>query len=364
MRISFILSSFWLSGGVRCIVENANRLTHWGHKINIVIPNGTLDQDMASEVTPGVEIIQAKIIYPVTSPRISLPEKVLLSWSLAWYTPRSDVIISTQSNTTVAGFLATRILHKGQPVWYCQDNLEMYSSRPIERFLGRHALLWHKKALVVSHYLKNELERYTPGKDVVVSSPGISQADLFHPLSLDERHILNDGRRYHILFLGDMRPRKGLYDFLEAVKLVHQQNTNIHLWIVSKEDCRIQNDISFEYFYRPTRLHLARLYASCDLFVAASWLESFSLPALEAMACGAPVVLTNSGGVLDYAHPGENCLMVPPRDPKALAEAMIELLRNKELAEKFRRNGPITASKFTWETATDRFEAALKSLFQ
>ena len=119
----------------------------------------------------------------------------------------------------------------------------------------------------------------------------------------------------------------------------------------------------FQYVHRPTRSELADLYRACDLFVSASWREGFGVPPLEAMACAAPVVLTDSGGVREYARHEENCLMVPPRDPVALADAMLRVLTEPDLAERLRRNGPPTAARFTWEQAVDRFERALYNLF-
>jgi glycosyltransferase involved in cell wall biosynthesis len=363
MKIAFILSSLWLSGGVRDVVEHTNRLMQRGHLVSIVIPFGTFDRDMAAEIDERVPIIQAKINRSITSPKVSAFEKALLSWSLAWNTPRSDVVVSTHSTTTIAGFLAARLLRKGKPVWYYQDYLEMYLDRPIESWLVKHALRWHSKALVLSHDSKAELERYVSGKEVVVTGAGLSHAEFYHPLALEDRLKINDGQKRYILFLGDMRPRKGLYDFLEAARLVFHEIPDIHIWIVSKENCNIQSDLPFEYIYRPSRADLARLYACCDLYVAASWWESFGFPPLEAMACGAPVVMTDSRGGREFAKPGENCLMTPSRDPVALADAMLRVLTDEQLAARLRQNGPLTAAGFTWETATDRFENALHELF-
>ncbi len=56
---------------------------------------------------------------------------------------------------------------------------------------------------------------------------------------------------------------------------------------------------------------------------------------------------------------GGNCLIVPPRNPDGLANAIFLLLSKPELSDRLRRNGPITASRFDWNHATDRFEAAL-----
>lgn len=360
MRISFILSSLWLSGGVRVVVEYANHLTRRGHEVYLVTPWGSLDPDIEQELEPGVGIRQSRVARqerpgqnPWTVGR--------LAWSLAAAVPPSDVVISTHTPTTAAGLLAGRVQRKGCLVWLYQDYEEMFIGRRLETWLLHHALRWHRVALTVSTYSREELGRFAPG-DVEVVGEGLSHAELFHPLPAGHRPA-PDGT-YTILCLGDMRPRKGLLDFLQAAELVYRERKDIRLQIVSKEKCDIQSGVPFEFIFRPERAELARLYATCDLFVLASWWESFGLPPLEAMACGAPVVLTDSRGVREYARPGENCLLVPIRRPAALAAAMLRVLDDPALREKLGRQGPPTAARFDWQRAADRFEKALLGVVQ
>lgn len=355
MHISFILSSLWLSGGVRVIVEYSNRVIARGHRVTLVIPGGTLDPALEGELDAKLEIRQSDVL---CQPGRSLWENARLSWSLAKNVPYSDVVISTHTPTTVAGFLAAYILRRGKLVWLYQDYREMFEGRLVEDWLLRNALHWHKCALVVSDYSRQELSSYSPG-DIRIVGEGISHSEIFKPSSLWPCSKGDSDKV--ILFLGDMRPRKGLFDFLAAAKMVYTNVKNVKLLIVSKEHCDIPDtgQVPFEYIYRPSRLELAKLYATCDLFVSASWHESFGLPPLEAMACGAPVVLTDSGGVREYARHEENCLMVSPHDPEALAAAMICVLTNSVLAKRLRMNGPPTAACFTWDRSVDRFEAAL-----
>lgn len=356
MRISFILSSLWLSGGVRVIVEYANRLTIRNHKATLIAPRGTLDPDVLGELDARVDVRES---WAKQDSTLRLHAKAQLSWSLAQAVPPSDVVISTHTPTTVAGLLATRLLKRGQLVWLYQDFREQFADRPLEDWLLRNALSWHKCALAVSEYSQRELMTYARGKVIVVGE-GLSHAELFRPLPAHARPSAHHQRT--VMFLGDMRPRKGLNDFLQAASIVYDVLRDIKLLIISKEKCDIETDIPFEYIHRPTRRELAQHYAACDLFVSASWRESFGLPPLEAMACGAPVVLSDSGGVREYARSGENCLMVNTHDPQDLAKAMLRVLTDSTLADHLRRNGPPTAACFTWDSAVDRFEHALCSL--
>lgn len=357
MRISFILSSLRLSGGVQVIVEYANRLAERGHHISLIVPGGALDAEMLDELRSGVSVRQSRA---TLGSRPGIRQLLGLTWSMARTVPLSDVVISTHTPTTVVGWLAARLWGRGRLVWLHQDYREMFAGRPVEDWLMRHALRWHECAVVVSENLRQELMANSTGKVVVVGE-GLSHPELFCPVPMKARR--SAGGQRTILFVGDMRPRKGLSEFLRAAAAVYERVKDVRLLIVSKEACQFTSQAPYEYIDRPTRTELARLYATCDLFVSASWREGFGLPPLEAMACGAPVVLTDSGGVREYAHGGENCLMVPPRDAVALAEAMVRVLTDAELAEHLRRNGPLTAARFTWDGAADRFEKALNDLF-
>jgi glycosyltransferase involved in cell wall biosynthesis len=84
---------------------------------------------------------------------------------------------------------------------------------------------------------------------------------------------------------------------------------------------------------------LARLYSSARVHFDGSDFQAFGLPALEAMACGAVSVLTDAGGIREYARHEENCLLVEPRDTDAAAAAIVRLLSDDRLVERLRDSG-------------------------
>ncbi|MFV2044006.1 MAG: glycosyltransferase family 4 protein [Anaerolineales bacterium] len=358
MRISFILSSIGLSGGVRVVVEFANRLAARGHECFLIAPKGQVEPEMLEEVLPEVGTRLSRI---EPGDRPSALRNFLLSWSLAIRVPPSEVIVSTHTPTTIATLVASRLLRRGKPVWLYQDYLEMFLDRPVENWLLRHALAWHDRALTVSEYSKQELGSFAQG-DIMVVGEGLSHPELFQPLPEAERRRDNNHRT--LLYVGDLRPRKGIYDFLKATEILAEEMPDLVLWIVTKDEDEIQSAVPFQLFHRPPRKKLARLYASCDVFVSASWWESFGLPPIEAMACGAPVVTTDSRGVQEYARPEWNCLVTPPRDPAKLAAAIRRILSDPELEGRLRQNGPPTAGQYTWEGAVNRFEQAIADSFQ
>jgi glycosyltransferase involved in cell wall biosynthesis len=107
---------------------------------------------------------------------------------------------------------------------------------------------------------------------------------------------------------------------------------------------------------------LADFYRELAVFVLPSRFEGLGLPALEAMACGAAVVVTDNGGSRQYARNGENCLVVPVGDSDAMADAVLRLLRDDALRARIASAGTATALTYTWDRSTDELEHLLAEI--
>ncbi len=92
---------------------------------------------------------------------------------------------------------------------------------------------------------------------------------------------------------------------------------------------------------------LVALYNAADLFVHPSLFEGFGLPPLEAMACGAAVVTSNTSALPEVV--GDAALTVDPLDVEALAAAIARVLSDGDLRTKLESRGPARAAQFTWE---------------
>jgi glycosyltransferase involved in cell wall biosynthesis len=105
---------------------------------------------------------------------------------------------------------------------------------------------------------------------------------------------------------------------------------------------------------------LRALYARADAFVLPSSEEGSGLPALEAMAFGAPVVCSDAASLPEVV--GEAALLVPPGDPDLLAEALGRVLRDPGLAEDLRARGRARAAAFTWARAAEETVSVYREL--
>lgn len=108
-------------------------------------------------------------------------------------------------------------------------------------------------------------------------------------------------------------------------------------------------DVEFVYKVNLLPEEIAEEYSKAEIFVSSSWYEGFGLPVLEAMACGAAVVCTDSKGIDDFAFNNENCLKVPPKSPEEIAKAIKMFLSNPEQVENFRKRGFDVVQRFKWE---------------
>jgi glycosyltransferase involved in cell wall biosynthesis len=121
-----------------------------------------------------------------------------------------------------------------------------------------------------------------------------------------------------------------------------------------------RGDARAEYTGRVSDDELVRLYRGASAYVDASLFEGFGYQALEAMACGAPVVGSDATSVPEVV--GDAGLLVDPRNPEALAEALVRVLSDAALAEELRRRGLERAREFTWERTADAFAELFEEL--
>lgn len=219
--------------------------------------------------------------------------------------------------------------------------------------------------IVVSQQSKRDLEltlKIAPSKVHVVHE---AAAPFFRePLCAAEREQRLtrygwDRAARHLLYVGTLEPRKNLGRLVAALHQLHQRGTRAHLWLVGQAGwqsaavAQRTQALGLERFVHQTGYvsadDLRAFYHACDIFVMPSLHEGFGLPVVEAMACGAPVIVSEIPALREIA--GSAALYFDPLDENALAEVLRQVLADETLAAELRCRGRVRAEQFSWERA-------------
>jgi glycosyltransferase involved in cell wall biosynthesis len=164
-------------------------------------------------------------------------------------------------------------------------------------------------------------------------------------------------------FIGRLRDfgQKGLNYLLEATRLVVQEIPDARLVLAgsgSEYIVPLINKMKLAKFViclgRIPDGTESQFYSMLDVFAGASIAEGFGLVYAEASRCGKPVAATNGGSIPEVIINGKTGIIVPIRNPKALAEAIVKLLEDQKLAKKMGKNGVEYTKKFTWENSVNQ----------
>jgi len=233
---------------------------------------------------------------------------------------------------------------------------------PLRRFAAR---LSH--SIAVSEAARDYAGRHFPNPITVL--PNGVDLDRFRPPAA--RLARYDDGIPNILFVGRFDPRKGLPELLRGCDELARDGRAFRLILVGDGALRrkverlsggsLRGRVHFE--GRVAHERLPAYYATADLFCSpARGGESFGMVLLEAMALGVPVLATDLPGHRCVVTPGHDGVLVPRRDPAALALAMARLLDDPSERRRLGANGLETASRFGWSGIAARLESIYASL--
>ena len=223
-----------------------------------------------------------------------------------------------------------------------------------------------------------------PFEKIEIIPPGVD-LNLFHPIPKPEAKELVDAKDDHtILFVGRIDPIKGIDVWFRAMALVIKEMPRLrgHLCVclvggdvdddvpdqelarlqALKEELGIGDLVTF--LGRRSQESLPFHYASADVVVMPSLYESFGMVALEAMACGTPVVASDVGGLSFIVRDGETGYLVPENDPQPLADCLMRLLRDPALRARLGQRGIEVAREYAWPRIADRIEDLYREAMQ
>lgn len=167
----------------------------------------------------------------------------------------------------------------------------------------------------------------------------------------------------YLFFLGNMAPKKNMRGVLKAYALYLSMSTEplpLVMAETSKEELsQVLDELELTHLIPHIQLtgyipqqYLPAIYASCQLFLYPSLRESFGMPIVEAMACGAPVISSNTSSMPEVAG-GAACL-VDPTDHEELGSAIHQLLQQEDWRQELIRKGHINAQRFSWHRHAEK----------
>jgi glycosyltransferase involved in cell wall biosynthesis len=207
-------------------------------------------------------------------------------------------------------------------------------------------------------------------KKDIVAQMGVDPATLhIVPVGVDQRqfrpmpHVKKVKGRLMTTASADV-PLKGLTYLIEALAKIRTEREDAHLVVIGQprhksavpaqiERLGLQGAIEFVSGVSDERI--VELYAEAEIAVVPSLYEGFSLPAIEAMACGVPLVTTTGGALPEVVGPsGGAAMTVPTADPGALAQQIVDVLNDDELRARLGENGlkPV-GDRFTWRRTAE-----------
>ena len=339
----------------------STKLIEKGHKVTI-ITRGNWNKT-EREVIDGIEIIKVRFI-PLYPFYIHLHgifvNKIFRSLEshidvVHVHTPLSPFIkTSLPLITTIHTSILTNI-----------RSIEVINFRSIiERIMGRfvsypiESKLLKRSDMIttVSHHVAQELREYGVNpNEVTVIGNGVDET-IFTP-------IKNKTEDKYILYTGRLGYRKGLFDLIDCGKYICEKYPDVTFVIPGKgallgklqkrvEEIDLQE--RFKFLGYVDRERLVNLYQNATIHVIPSHYEGLPTVLLEAMACGLPVVATAVSGNLDVISSGENGILISPKKPKEMADAVSMLLDDDEMRRRLGKAARRTIEeRYTWDCICD-----------
>jgi glycosyltransferase involved in cell wall biosynthesis len=356
MKITFVLPHAGMAGGTRVVAIYAKRLRDRGHQVVVVsqpLPRPTLHDQLRSVVKHG-HLQATPTSWPSHFDGLSIPHRVLerprpvSDKDL----PDADVVVATWWET--AEWVARLSPKKGAKAYFLQHHEVVIDTLHKERVKATWRLPMHK--LTISKWLV-DLARDEYGDSNVSWVPNSVDLGQFQAPPRGRQASPTVGLLYvDIAWKGCA---VSLAAFASAAKKI--PGLRLVAFGADSPSAGLALPAGTRFHLLPPQDKLRDIYASCDVWLSASFSEGFGLPILEAMACRCPVVSTAVGGAIDNIQHGINGYLVPVGDTDRLSEYLGKVLAApKATWQRMSDAAYRTATAYTWDDATTRFEQGLQ----
>ncbi len=224
-----------------------------------------------------------------------------------------------------------------------------------------------KRVATVSNFEKDRIKNFMKlGDNLVAIYNGVGN----HFQKITDEEVLNAAKSkfdlpdHFLFFLGNTDPKKNTPNVLKAFAEFNKQSTTKYkLVMLDYEENALQtilNDIGHPNIRKDIHLtgyvlnsELPAIINQCEVFLYPSLRESFGIPILEGMACGVPVITSNTSSMPEIAEGA--ALIVDPNNPNEITNAIQQLIENSNLKEEFIEKGLKRAKLFSWKNMASQY---------
>ncbi|MCK5698994.1 MAG: glycosyltransferase family 4 protein [Candidatus Aenigmarchaeota archaeon] len=353
----------YIGGVENYVYELSKQLVRQGHEVKVICANEPTTSN-AREQIDGIEVNRLKYIGKIANTNITLllPLRLLSEefdvihthlptpWSADW-----SAIISFLRRKKLIVTYHNDIVGKGVSKYIAR----FYNQTMLKFIMGRA----HKIIITQAKYLdySPHLKKY---KDKIVVIPVGVDTKRLKPMKKIKKSNNTVG---FLSVLDEYHRYKGLDYLLKAIALAKEKIPGIKLVVGGSgallleykkmaKDLGIEENVKFLGFIADERL--AEFYNKLDVFVLPSTSyeqEGFGIVALEALACGTPVIITDITGISKEIKKNSVGIVIKPKDERVLAKMMIKLLSGKS---KTMRDIPNAALKYSWCNISTKIQEA------
>ena len=327
LNITYVMTWTGVCGGSKIILEHANKLSNRGHKITLI----------SHDTRPDWFPLEKKVQF------IQVPWEEILCEQIP---KETDVIVATYWRE-IYECVEQRI---APVVYFEQGDFHLFDLEKLDKrtydYINKQ-LKTINFIYTVSSFAKKKLHEIYDVDATVI--PNAVDDKVFYYKPHKENAIPN------ITIIGSEEAKfKRIQNIIDALNIIKQNGYKFNLnWITPTEP---KKNKDLKPIINPPQIVIGNTLRKTDIYICASMYESFCLPVLEAMTCGAAIITTDNGGNMDFIKPNKNALIIKKDNINDIVQKVEKILNSKELKDSLVKNGVEESAQFSWTTTINKVE--------